>query len=125
MTLKAPDLALANWDLHGRILVAAVTNFEEFIIMWRTHFVRSCNPQYLPEKWDVNHTIARTFGSKSKFKSNAEDYLENRVVHKVSKYLGVEAVLHVEFSSGGQGGKTYKYTYRNSINKLEFDDEVT
>jgi len=37
-----------------KVLVDAVTDYDEFIKLWRVHFIETCSPQFLPIGWDIN-----------------------------------------------------------------------
>jgi hypothetical protein len=39
---------------HGRMVVAKQGSVENFIIMWRQHFLDHVKPEYLPTGWHVN-----------------------------------------------------------------------
>lgn len=45
----------------------------EFIRLWRSNFLQSMEPKYLPLGWRVDHTIERSFGKESVFNKNPED----------------------------------------------------
>lgn len=32
-------------------------DLQEFVVMWRQHFLDNMKPQYMPEFWDVNHKL--------------------------------------------------------------------
>jgi hypothetical protein len=32
-------------------------NIQEFVVMWRKHFIETLKPQYLPDFWDINHPV--------------------------------------------------------------------
>ncbi len=40
---------------HGQIVVEQIESIDDFIIIWRKHFIDNCNPQYLPENWRINN----------------------------------------------------------------------
>lgn len=44
---------------HGEIVVSKLDSIQEFIEMWRTHFVESNDCKCLPDKWRVNNVIER------------------------------------------------------------------
>lgn len=52
-----------DYKSHAQLVVEQV-NLQEFIIMWRKHFLRKMKPQFLPDKWDVNRPIQWDRGSK-------------------------------------------------------------
>lgn len=57
-------------NFHGKLIVDMVGDLEDFIRHWRSFFMQSLNPQYLPEEWNVNHEFHRTFGVQSVFYKN-------------------------------------------------------
>jgi hypothetical protein len=38
---------------HGEIVISKCKSLQEFVEMWRRHFVETNNPKYLPEDWSV------------------------------------------------------------------------
>jgi exonuclease 3'-5' domain-containing protein 2 len=42
---------------HGQIVVESVDNLQEFIEMWRKHFIENNECSYLPADWNVNNKI--------------------------------------------------------------------
>lgn len=40
-----------------REAVEGINDYNEFTKMWREHFVKTMNPQYLPEHWDIKREI--------------------------------------------------------------------
>ena len=63
---------------HGEKVVKAIlktcegndyTPLEDFIRMWRQHFVDALKPKYLPRGWNVEHKMQRSFGEHSIFKN--------------------------------------------------------
>lgn len=44
---------------HGEIVVSKLTNYQDFIEMWRKHFVEKNDCKYLPDKWKVDNIIER------------------------------------------------------------------
>ncbi len=40
---------------HGEIVMEQIYNLQDFIEMWREHFIKNSNCQYLPEKWNVKN----------------------------------------------------------------------
>jgi cation-transporting P-type ATPase D len=58
---------------HGKLVVEKVmaegaARIGEFIKLWRTNFMNSMQPKFLPLGWSIDHTIERSFGLHSKFK---------------------------------------------------------
>lgn len=45
----------------------------DFIKLWRSNFLESMQPKFLPLGWRVDHTIERSFGKDSVFNKNASD----------------------------------------------------
>ena len=50
-----------EWNLktHSELVLENVDDLEEFIKMWRSHFVTTMNPQYLPHGWSVDYRRVR------------------------------------------------------------------
>jgi len=46
------QLTKQDLEIGKEVLDLQLSN-EEFIIMWRTHFIECMKPQYLPEGWDI------------------------------------------------------------------------
>jgi hypothetical protein len=44
---------------HGEIIVQKVGDIEEFVKMWRRHFLNNMKPKHLPQYWDVERSIYR------------------------------------------------------------------
>jgi len=42
---------------YGQNLINKLTDFDEFIRLWRTHFVETMQPKFMSEHWDVNHRL--------------------------------------------------------------------
>ena len=42
---------------YGKKIVNSVPSLEEFVIMWRKHFIEKMNPKHMPKYWDVNRKI--------------------------------------------------------------------
>lgn len=40
---------------HGEIVMSKISNTQEFIEMWRQHFIDNNNCKYLPKKWNVKY----------------------------------------------------------------------
>ena len=52
------DRAIEKQDLEiGKEVLELQLSNEEFIIMWRTHFIESMNPQFMPKGWSINTQI--------------------------------------------------------------------
>lgn len=39
---------------HGKLIVDKLDNIDDFVIMWREHFINTMNPKYLPMDWVKN-----------------------------------------------------------------------
>ena len=46
-------------ETHGRMVVARLPDLEEFVKLWRKHFLDSMNPQFLPAHWHVDRPMTR------------------------------------------------------------------
>lgn len=42
---------------HGQIVVSKCKSLQEFVEMWRRHFVEANNPKYLPKDWSIKTSI--------------------------------------------------------------------
>ena len=42
---------------HGRTVVEKVNDLQEFIELWRRHFVDNMNPKYLRNNWEIDNKI--------------------------------------------------------------------
>lgn len=51
------ELSGRGLNSHGRKLVAQLENLEDFILMWRQHFLDEMQPQYLSNAWNVNYRL--------------------------------------------------------------------
>jgi hypothetical protein len=41
----------------GKLIVDAVPNLQDFIVIWRKHFIDSMKPKFMPLYWDVNYKL--------------------------------------------------------------------
>lgn len=60
-------------NLHGKIVMEKVENYEEFIKSWRMYFLDVMKPKCLPDAWNINHQFRRTFGECSKFSKGEQN----------------------------------------------------
>jgi hypothetical protein len=44
-----------NLKTHGEIVCEQIDDYQEFIEMWRKHFVENNNCSYLPENWSITY----------------------------------------------------------------------
>ena len=63
--------------MHGKRVIELLDDQEGFIKEWRLFFLDSMNPLFLPQAWNVNHQIYRSFGEQSKFKSSEKKVVKN------------------------------------------------
>ena len=42
-------------ETHGEMVVRKISDINQFIIEWRSHFVNNSNPKFLPKNWSINH----------------------------------------------------------------------
>ena len=62
---------------HGAKIVEIFKNkndLEDFIKMWRQHFIDNNDTKYLPKGWRIDHKFARNFGALSKFGKGKFEY---------------------------------------------------
>lgn len=58
---------------HGEKVVSLFADegkLDEFIKMWRQHFLANNDTKYLPKGWRVDHKLERNFGHSSVFAKN-------------------------------------------------------
>jgi len=51
--IKKPKL----YQSHGKLVVEKIDNCQEFVEMWRKHFIENANPQFMPDMWSLNRPI--------------------------------------------------------------------
>src|SRR5262249_16133661 len=44
---------------HGQHVIAHTNDVQEFIRRWRAHFLRTMQPRFLPDHWDVDRPACR------------------------------------------------------------------
>lgn len=49
-------LASQDFDM-GKMVVEKITNFEEFVIRWRKHFIENAKPKFMSEHWDIYRNV--------------------------------------------------------------------
>ena len=52
-------------NTHGEEVVKKLDSeekIEEFIMIFRKHFLTSMDPQFLPKEWAIDHRFKRNFG---------------------------------------------------------------
>lgn len=47
-----------NFISHGEYVVSQI-NIEEFILMWRRHFLSLMKPKFIPEFWDIERIVKK------------------------------------------------------------------
>ena len=73
-----PEIKLTNKDRqnpHGKQVVDIIQSedrMSDFVKLWRTNFLQSMEPKYLPLGWRVEHTVERSFGAHSKFNKQSK-----------------------------------------------------
>jgi len=48
-----------KYPTHAEIVVSKLENIQEFVEMWRLHFVKTMQPKFMPKHWNVKRTIYR------------------------------------------------------------------
>jgi hypothetical protein len=48
-----------NYFNPAKLLVDKIIDLDEFIKMWRQHFIDNLNPQFMPDGWTVNRDVIR------------------------------------------------------------------
>lgn len=44
---------------HAQIVIEKVNDLQEFVEMWRMHFLKHVEPKFMPEHWDPKRSITR------------------------------------------------------------------
>ncbi len=44
---------------HGEIVMSQITDYQAFVEMWREHFLKHVQPEFMPEHWDSKRSIIR------------------------------------------------------------------
>lgn len=63
ITMEEVDgLPKTNWRVkpiiqYGQAILEHYKDLDEFAILWRKHFVKTMNPKFMPEHWDINRKI--------------------------------------------------------------------
>lgn len=42
---------------HGKMVIEKVGNLQDFVEMWREHFIDKMNPEFLPKNWSIKNNI--------------------------------------------------------------------
>lgn len=50
-----PDKPIICIRTNGEMVVQKIKNIKEFIKRWRSHFVESTKPKFLPENWSIDY----------------------------------------------------------------------
>jgi hypothetical protein len=50
---------MTNYTSHGEMIMSNITDLQEFVEMWRKHFLEKMSPKFMPEKWSVNRPVQR------------------------------------------------------------------
>ena len=56
------ELKTSKTNSHGKKVVERLLETDRlqwFIETWREHFIRSMNPQFMPEHWDIHRSVGR------------------------------------------------------------------
>lgn len=57
---KKPKLNICDIKItHGKLVVSKIENLDEFVRMWRNHFITTMNPKYLPAGWTISGKVKR------------------------------------------------------------------
>jgi hypothetical protein len=43
----------------GKIVVGNLNNLHDFIRLWRTHFMETMNPKFMPAYWSIDHNLVK------------------------------------------------------------------
>lgn len=53
LPIIANSIIITEVTTHGEMVVSKLTDVNEFVIIWRNHFVESTEPKFLPPFWDT------------------------------------------------------------------------
>jgi len=48
-----------NFISHGELVMSQIKDIQNFVEMWREHFVNTMKPKFLPKKWHTKRTAER------------------------------------------------------------------
>ena len=51
------EISAGDKFIFGKAVVDSVESLQDFVVIWRKHFVENTNPKFLPKHWDVNRPI--------------------------------------------------------------------
>lgn len=86
LSREVPNHSTVQGPSHGQLVVQRFKQDQglvELEKLWRSHFLNTLEPKFMPELWDVNHNVSR-------LKIRAS---EGRVVAEDLKIAGVEAEI--------------------------------
>ena len=64
-------------NYHGKLVVDQIRNFNEFIRRWRLYFIKSMDPQYLPDAWKVDNMHYLSHGEHTYYTNQIYDDQNN------------------------------------------------
>jgi hypothetical protein len=119
---KEPEQSNPFASSHGEIVVQRFKETEGLVQLeklWREHFLQAMEPNYMPERWDVNHN-----GNRLEIRATEGDDL---------KIAGVEAVIatktepKIVVTSATNNNESLKPVEDETDSKLEltYDDETS
>jgi hypothetical protein len=56
---KIKSIEAKSITTHSEIVIKQIEDFQEFVEMWREHFLENLKPQYMPQHWDVKRSVYR------------------------------------------------------------------
>jgi hypothetical protein len=58
---KASKIKIASYDHDyvpfGKMMIDIIPNLQDFIVMWRKHFIDSMKPKFMPLYWDIDYKL--------------------------------------------------------------------
>lgn len=63
-----------HWGKRIMDIILSQNEEQQFVELWRQHFLDTMNPQYMPDYWHVNHPLEKTTKVRNDVKLNEQDY---------------------------------------------------
>lgn len=55
--IKLSTIKIKTSKTHGEMVVSSLENIQDFIEMWRKHFVDNTKPKFLPDNWKIDSKL--------------------------------------------------------------------
>jgi hypothetical protein len=44
---------------HEEVIMSKIENLQEFVELWRKHFIETMRPKFMPEHWNINRAVVK------------------------------------------------------------------